>query len=174
VGAVPEPRRPGAARVALAVLALPFVAVVVVPTAILIAGGASGWDLDGGAAVIASVIGAGALALGLGLFAATVRMFASLGRGTLAPWDPPRRLVVAGPYRRLRHPMITGVTLALAGLALLTRSTGIAIELAVFVAVNALYLPLVEEPALVRRFGDEYVRYMERVPRWLPRLGGRD
>lgn len=70
--------------------------------------------------------------------------------------------------------MISGVALVLAGEVLLARSTGIAIWLAGFVAVNALYLPLVEEPALVRRFGDDYKRYMERVPRWLPRLRGMD
>jgi protein-S-isoprenylcysteine O-methyltransferase Ste14 len=170
VDAGPEPRGPGALRVALAILPLPFTVVVVVPAAILLSGG-SDWELDGAARLIVAAAGAGALALGLGLFAATVRLFASLGRGTLAPWDPPRRLVVAGPYRRWRHPMISGVALALAGLTLIARSTGIAIELAIFVAVNAVYLPLVEEPALVRRFGDDYVRYMERVPRWLPRLG---
>jgi protein-S-isoprenylcysteine O-methyltransferase Ste14 len=170
VGAAPEPSHPGVVRVALAILPLPFVAVVVIPALILLSGG-SDWELEPALGSIATVIGCLALALGFGLFVATVRLFASLGRGTLAPWDPPRTLVVAGPYRRLRHPMITGVALALAGLALLTRSTGIAIELAIFVAVNALYLPLVEEPALVRRFGDDYARYMERVPRWLPRLG---
>jgi protein-S-isoprenylcysteine O-methyltransferase Ste14 len=170
VVAPPEPSRPSVLRVALAILPLPFIAVVVIPTAILASNG-SDWELDGAVRVIAVVVGAAALALGLGLFAATVRLFASIGRGTLAPWDPPRRLVVAGPYRRWRHPMITGVTLALAGLTLIARSTGIAIEVAIFVAVNAVYLPLVEEPALVRRFGDDYVRYTERVPRWLPRLG---
>jgi protein-S-isoprenylcysteine O-methyltransferase Ste14 len=171
VDAAPEPHRPSVLRVALAILPLPFVAVVVVPAAILLASG-SDWDLEAAARVITVVIGAGLLAVGLGLFAATVRLFASVGRGTLAPWDPPRRLVVAGPYRRWRHPMITGVALALAGLTLIAGSTGIAIELAIFVAINAVYLPLVEEPALVRRFGDDYVRYMKRVPRWLPRLRG--
>jgi protein-S-isoprenylcysteine O-methyltransferase Ste14 len=70
--------------------------------------------------------------------------------------------------------MITGVALALAGLALVARSTGIAIELAVFIALNAVYLPLVEEPRLVARFGAEYERYMEHVPRWLPRIRGWD
>jgi len=169
VDAGPETNRPGTLRIALAILALPFMAVVVVPAAILLSRG-SDWELAAAVRAIIAVIGAAALALGLALFVATVRLFASAGRGTLAPWDPPERLVVAGPYRRWRHPMITGVTFALAGLTLIARSTGIAIELAVFVAANAIYLPLVEEPALVRRFGEDYVRYMERVPRWLPRL----
>jgi protein-S-isoprenylcysteine O-methyltransferase Ste14 len=173
VGAAPEPTRPGALRVALAILPLPFVAVVVIPALILLVSG-SDWELEPAVAVIATVFGCLALALGLGLFAATVRLFASVGRGTLAPWDPPRRLVVAGPYRRLRHPMITGVALALAGLALVARSTGIAIELALFVAINAVYLPLVEEPRLVARFGADYQRYMRQVPRWLPRRRARE
>jgi protein-S-isoprenylcysteine O-methyltransferase Ste14 len=66
--------------------------------------------------------------------------------------------------------MITGVALVLAGETLALGSTGIVIILAAFVAINALYLPLVEEPALVRRFGANYERYMANVPRWIPRL----
>jgi protein-S-isoprenylcysteine O-methyltransferase Ste14 len=159
-------------RVARAILALPFVATVVVPAIILAAGGGWSWDLDGGAR--AATIGLGTLLIvaGLGLFVSTVSLFATAGRGTLAPWDPPEKLVVRGPYRCLRHPMITGVSLVLAGEALIFASTAIAVELAVFVAVNAIYLPLVEEPALVRRFGPEYERYMDEVGRWLPRLRG--
>ena len=60
--------------------------------------------------------------------------------------------------------MISGVALTLAGEALAFESTGIAIWLAGFVAVNALYLPLVEEPSLVRRFGSDYERYMAAGP----------
>ena len=108
---------------------------------------------------------------GLSLFVATVRLFASVGRGTLAPWDPPERLVVRGPTGYLRHPMISGVALVLAGEALIFGSTGIAIGLACFVAVNTVYLPLVEEPALVRRFGEDYERYMANVRRWIPAAG---
>ena len=118
----------------------------------------------------AIVVGAVLIAAGLALFVATVRLFAAAGRGTLAPWDPPRRLVVRGPYRHLRHPMISGVALVLAGQALALWSDPIAIWLGLFVAVNAVYLPLVEEPALRRRFGPEHDRYAANVGRWLPRL----
>jgi protein-S-isoprenylcysteine O-methyltransferase Ste14 len=156
-------------RVARAVLALPFVATVVIPAVILATGGGFAWDLGSGLRAATLVIGAGLACTGLYLFVATVRLFATEGRGTLAPWDPPERLVVRGPYRHLRHPMITGVSLTLAGEALLFASTAIAIELALFVAVNLAYLPLVEEPALVRRFGADYQRYMDEVGRWLPR-----
>jgi protein-S-isoprenylcysteine O-methyltransferase Ste14 len=66
--------------------------------------------------------------------------------------------------------MITGVACVLVGEALVLGVPGLAVWAAAFVAVNALWLPLVEEPRLVRRFGAEYEAYMERVPRWLPRV----
>jgi protein-S-isoprenylcysteine O-methyltransferase Ste14 len=170
VAADPEPPAPGALRVAAAILPLPFVVTVVIPAAIVAAGGASDWGLDGLPRAATVVAGVALVAAGLSLFIRTVRLFAVIGRGTLAPWDPPERLVVAGPYRYLRHPMITGVALVLAGETLALGATGIAVELAAFVAINAVYLPLVEEPALVRRFGADYERFAAHVPRWLPRL----
>jgi protein-S-isoprenylcysteine O-methyltransferase Ste14 len=161
---------PSAWRVARAILPLPFVATVIVPGVILLAGnGDWGWSGAGRAAGL--VAGFAVIAAGVGLFVSTVRLFAIRGRGTLAPWDPPIRLVVAGPYRYLRHPMISGVALVLAGETLTLERTGLAIWLAAFVAVNAVYLPLVEEPALRRRFGSDYDRYMRHVRRWVPRLG---
>ena len=65
--------------------------------------------------------------------------------------------------------MITGVGCVLLGEVALFRSLPLLIWLAAFVAVNALYLPLVEEKGLSRRFGEEYQRYKANVPRWLPR-----
>ena len=109
-------------------------------------------------------------ALGLGLMAWTIRRFATQGDGTLAPWDPTRRLVVQGVYRHVRNPMITGVVLNLAGEALLFASPWLAGWCALFFAVNAVYIPLAEEPGLERRFGEDYRRYKANVPRWLPRL----
>jgi protein-S-isoprenylcysteine O-methyltransferase Ste14 len=174
-----EPAAPGASRVALAILPLPFVATVLVP-AVIVATEGENWGFDGVRRTLAGEEGVGLLlplAVGLALIAAgaalfvwTVRLFAGRGRGTLAPWDPPKRLVVAGPYRYMRHPMIFGVALVLAGETLALGLTAIGIWLAVFVAVNAIYLPLVEEPALRRRFGPDYDRYTANVRRWLPRL----
>jgi protein-S-isoprenylcysteine O-methyltransferase Ste14 len=110
------------------------------------------------------------IAAGAVLIVDTVRLFARIGRGTLAPWDPTTRLVVEGPYRRVRNPMISGVVFALFGEALAFWSTSLLLwALSVFL-VNAVYLPLVEEPGLVRRFGAQYERYRAHVPRWLPRL----
>ena len=117
-----------------------------------------------------SAIGALVLAAGVALFAWTVALFVQIGRGTLAPWDATRHLVVEGPYRYVRNPMITAVLTILAGEALTLGNPWIAAEAAVVVAINALYFPLSEEPGLRRRFGAEYDDYAKNVPRWIPRL----
>jgi protein-S-isoprenylcysteine O-methyltransferase Ste14 len=154
-----------------AILALPFVATVVVPALLAWRGDVEpGWGLPTAAAAIVVVAGALLVAFGLGLFVSTVRLFAAIGEGTLAPWDPPRRLVVAGPYRHLRHPMITGVAAVLAGETAVLGTPAMTIWLGAFVAANAIYLPLIEEPRLVARFGADYERYMRHVPRWVPRM----
>jgi protein-S-isoprenylcysteine O-methyltransferase Ste14 len=129
-----------------------------------------GWGLPEGVAVIPVLVGAAAIGLGLVLVAWTAWLFATVGKGTLAPWDPTSRLVVRGPYRHVRHPMISGVVLVLLGEAALLGSVALFVWSATVLAVNAVYLPLVEERGLRRRFGDEYDAYRVAVPRWLPRL----
>jgi protein-S-isoprenylcysteine O-methyltransferase Ste14 len=142
---------------------LPGTVAVLIPALIIWIGGA---DIR----PVTALIGAVLIAAGVVVVAWTVRLFVRIGRGTLAPWDPTSRLVVRGPYRYMRNPMITGVGTILAGQAVFFRSWGIAVELAVFAVVNAIYFPLVEEPGLQRRFGAEYEEYRARVPRWLPRV----
>lgn len=142
---------------------LPGTVTIVIPALIVWLGGA---DI----APVTAALGALLIVVGLALVVWTVQLFVTVGRGTLAPWDPTSALVVRGPYRYVRNPMITGVATILAGEAVFFRSWGIAIELAVFVVVNAIYFPLVEEPGLHRRFGADYEEYRARVPRWLPRV----
>jgi hypothetical protein len=107
---------------------------------------------------------------GATLFVATLRLFATEGRGTLAPWDPPAHLVVRGPYRFVRNPMISGVLLIITAEALFVRSPDLARWALLFLAINMIYIPLLEEPQLQYRFGDEYRAYKRSVPRFLPRL----
>jgi len=107
---------------------------------------------------------------GVAMIAWTVSLFAGIGRGTLAPWEPPKHLVVRGPYRHVRNPMISGVLAALLGEAIFFQSWPLAAWFLVFFAGNAIYFPLVEEPGLQRRFGEEYTLYRRYVPRWVPRL----
>jgi len=119
--------------------------------------------------VLLRVIGLIPLGLGIFLFAHSLRRFATEGEGTLAPWDPPRKLVVRGPYRFVRNPMISGVILVLIGEAMVYQSPALAIWAVTFFAINAIVIPLVEEPQLRDRFGDAYIEYSNHVPRLIPR-----
>lgn len=114
--------------------------------------------------------GLAAIFLGLILAVSTVRLFLTLGQGTPAPWDPPQKLVVVGPYAHVRNPMITAVLLILIGESLIFQSSAIGVWLLIFFTINGVYFPLSEEKALEARFGDEYRWYKQNVPRWIPRM----
>ncbi len=107
---------------------------------------------------------------GFGLSAWTVTLFMKFGDGTPAPWDPPHNLVIRGPYRYVRNPMITGVLLVLLAEAMLFQSWPITLWMGIFFVANAIYFPLIEEKGLEKRFGDDYRVYKTHVPRWIPRL----
>jgi protein-S-isoprenylcysteine O-methyltransferase Ste14 len=94
--------------------------------------------------------------------------FAFIGKGTPAPFDPPRRLVVRGPYRFLRNPMYVGAALAVAGAALFYQSIQLLAFVAGFLLVTHLFVVLYEEPTLRRLFGLDYQDYCRRVHRWFP------
>ena len=152
----------------LCILLLPVMVVLVVPTWILTS--VTSWDVRWtGAPLVRFAVGALLVLAGLGLFTWCVVLFARVGRGTLAPWDPTRRFVAVGPYRYVRNPMISGVAAMLLGLTLLFGSALLAGWLAAFLAVNHIYFLASEEPGLERRFGASYREYKQTVPRWLPR-----
>lgn len=92
-------------------------------------------------------------------------------RGTPVPMNPPEELVVSGPYAYVRNPMVTGVFGVLFGLGLVLHSIGIAlIWTPAYVLMHWIELKRVEEPELVRRFGDPYLEYRGQVPMFVPRL----
>ncbi len=97
-----------------------------------------------------------------------VGAFAWIGKGTPAPFDPPRRLVIRGPDRFVRNPMYMGAGLALAGAALFYKSLPLLTYVAIFLLVAHLFVMLYEEPTLRRTFGPEYEAYCHRVRRWWP------
>jgi len=171
--AAPDPHQPpaGVWRHLAAILLLPGTVTLVVPAAILSSGDGPDPGFGVGGIAEAAVIAAGAVLIGAGvlLWAWTVGLFARVGKGTLAPWDPTRRLVLEGPYRHLRNPMISGVFAVLAGEALVFGSGGLATWAAAFFAINWIFFVLHEEPELERRFGEEYRAYRAAVPRWIPR-----
>jgi protein-S-isoprenylcysteine O-methyltransferase Ste14 len=160
----------GLLRHLLAIVALPFTVAVLVPLW-LARRNDTRWTFDWSPPHLVSLIaGACALLVGVALFAASLRRFAGEGEGTLAPWDPPRRLVVTGPYRFVRNPMISGVLFLLLGEASVLRSAPHLSWALIFLAINAVYIPLAEEPMLRTRFGAAYDEYCRNVPRLVPRL----
>ncbi len=109
------------------------------------------------------------IVIGLYIMARTVAGFFQIGRGTLAPWDPPRKLLIVGMYAYVRNPMILGVIIIVVGEALAASSLPI-FGFAVFAfLLNTIYFILSEEPGLEKRFGDDYREYKKNVPRWIPR-----
>ncbi len=114
------------------------------------------------AGIAVAVVG-GALALWC------IVTFAVVGRGTPAPFDPPRTLVVRGPYQYVRNPMYLGAALALCGPALVYRSIALFGYAGLFLVATHVLVVSYEEPTLARLFGAEYEAYRARVGRWLPR-----
>lgn len=163
--------RVSAWRQARAAALLPGIVTIVVPAAILAIGDGpnAGWGLEGAMALVPVAAGAALTAAGFVMWVWTVRLFARLGKGTLAPWDPTRRLVVEGPYRHVRNPMISAVMAALLGEAAVFGSLPLLLWFAVFFTLNCVGFLVYEEPGLERRFGHEYLEYKRNVPRWIPR-----
>jgi protein-S-isoprenylcysteine O-methyltransferase Ste14 len=153
-------------RQLLSILILPGTLVVLIPRWLLRNGAApAAWPPSPRAAAGVAVFLAGFV-----FFAWSVALFTRVGRGTLAPWDPTRRLVAVGPYRHVRNPMISGVVSMLSGEALFFGSRSVALWAATFLLANHVYFVLLEEPGLEERFGEEYRAYKAHVPRWIPRV----
>ncbi len=121
---------------------------------------------------LTQVVGLAIVILGAALALWCILTFVFVGRGTPAPFDPPRRLVVRGPYRYVRNPMYIGAGLALAGAALFYGSWPLVGYTALFLLLTHLFVRLYEEPTLRRLFGAEYEAYSRRVKRWRPTLEG--
>jgi protein-S-isoprenylcysteine O-methyltransferase Ste14 len=114
-------------------------------------------------------IGAGSVLVALGtlLLLACVREFYVAGRGTLAPWDPPRHLVTSGVYRWSRNPMYVAVTTVLTGWALLFGSRALALYTLIVIVAFWIRVRLAEEPWAARTFPLEWQSYCSRTRRWL-------
>ena len=114
-------------------------------------------------------VGVGLMVVGGALALSCATVFVVRGRGTPAPFDPPREFVAMGPYRYVRNPMYVGGLAVLAGFGLYLRSVS-ALLLTVLAAVLVqTFVILVEEKGLEARFGDSYRQYKTSVGRWIPR-----
>jgi protein-S-isoprenylcysteine O-methyltransferase Ste14 len=145
-------------RAIAAFVALPGVVGFILPISI---------GISEGLPVRNAALSAMALCLGIFLLLWCVREFYVAGRGTLAPWDPPRHLVTTGPYRLSRNPMYIGVVVILLGWCLLWGSRTLVIYTALFLCGFHLRVLLFEEPWSARQFGAQWQAYRARVPRWV-------
>ena len=133
------------------------------------------WRLDSRlSSLVAACLGYGGLILflsGAALASASALYLVRRGEGTPALFDPPRRLVVAGPYQYVRQPMMAGVFAMVFGEAMWFASPGVFLYGCLVVVLGWLFVSRVEEPGLERRFGEDYVAYKKAVPGWMPRWG---
>ncbi len=156
----------------LAILLLPFMVVIVVPMWLFnsFVNYDTRWVGMTSTTWTGMITGGSFVWIGLMLFVLCVNIFALIGQGTLAPWDPTKKLVVYGPYRHVRNPMITSVAMMLIGQAVFWGSWIIGLWAGLFIVINHVYFIFSEEPGLEKRFGESYVNYKANVPRWIPRL----
>ncbi|MDR2396593.1 MAG: isoprenylcysteine carboxylmethyltransferase family protein [Puniceicoccales bacterium] len=148
------------------VILLPFNVLVIVPAIVLYFSDYD-WEMQ---SILAMMMGMLLLIVGLFLAGWTMRLFVKVGKGTAAPWDPPQKLVIAGPYCHVRNPMITSVLIMLIAESLLLGSWHIFGWFIAFFLGNTVYFPFFEEKDLEKRFGEDYLQYKRNVPRWIPRL----
>ena len=114
--------------------------------------------------------GAPLILIGIVLVLWCIRDFYVVGKGTLAPWDPPKHLVLVGLYRYVRNPMYVGVLILVSGWAVYLASPILALYVIALAVAFHIRVIVNEEPLLNSRFGDEWVRYSANVGRWFPRL----
>jgi protein-S-isoprenylcysteine O-methyltransferase Ste14 len=129
-----------------------------------------GWALPEGSRIVGSVL----MIVGGLLVLTCVGWFVVVGRGTPAPFDPPRSFVPGGPYRWVRNPMYHGALLVLVGFGLWHASLSMVLLALPALALAHLFVVLYEEPTLRRLFGLPYVQYLALVNRWVPKPPRRD
>jgi protein-S-isoprenylcysteine O-methyltransferase Ste14 len=160
-----------AARYHISALGLPFGVLIVFPSLLLLVTGdysllwTSGQLIDS----LIRLLGLFLIFVGATLLFICIRMFSRIGEGTLAPWAPPKKLVVEGLYRYTRSPMILGVIIVGFGESMFFSSLALLLLFLFFWALNHIYFIVSEEPGLLVRFGHDFQIYKDNVPRWVPR-----
>jgi protein-S-isoprenylcysteine O-methyltransferase Ste14 len=157
----------------LSILVAPVTMTLVIPALIVIPDGVRLPNLGSPGSIALATVGALLIAGGLALMVWTIVLFDRIGKGTLGVGPvlgEPVHLVVRGPYRHVRNPMISGVLCVLLGEAAVTASGWLLAWFAIFFAVLGTVIRFWEEPHLVQRYGAEYVEYRRNVPAWIPRM----
>lgn len=104
---------------------------------------------------------------GVAIYIWCARDFIARGKGTPAPYDPPKELVAEGLYKFTRNPMYVGISSIVLGEALFFKSIAVLVYALGLLLIFHLRVTLYEEPALKRLFGESFVQYCRRVPRWI-------
>jgi protein-S-isoprenylcysteine O-methyltransferase Ste14 len=86
---------------------------------------------------------------------------------TVRPDRAARMLVISGPYKFTRNPMYLGLAFVYLGVAVAGQSVWALILLPVVLAIIQRRAIEPEEAFLEKRFGTNYIRYKEKVRRWL-------
>lgn len=115
------------------------------------------------------LVGAGLFALGAIAFLHCQWLFAVRGQGTPIALDPPKKFIRRGLYKWVRNPLYLAVFALVGGEALFLPSWHIGVYFVLLVCMVHVWVLLLEEEALRRRFGAMYEDYRREVPRWLPR-----
>ena len=161
----------------MSILLFPVTVTLVVPALIVIPADVRAPHLGAVPTVGLITVGCLLIAAGLALMIWTNVLFDRVGEGTLGlgkVMGEPVHLVVRGPYRHVRNPMITGVLCILLGEAAITVSGSLLLWFAIFLTFQATAIRFWEEPHLTDRYGSEYVDYRRNVPRWIPRISAWD
>jgi protein-S-isoprenylcysteine O-methyltransferase Ste14 len=145
----------------------PGTVTILIPS-LLLGSGRDSLALDPGAVGLLGLI---PMFIGAGFYAWCAWDFVVTGRGTPAPLEPPKTLVVRGLYRLVRNPMYVGVLLLLCGEALFFKSALVLGYALLMFLIFHIFVIAYEEPTLRRMFGSSYEQYRMAVPRWIPRLG---
>ena len=148
------------------ILILPFNVVVIIPSLILYFSNYS-YRMPDKVFLITGII---LFISGLFLAIWTMVLFNNVGEGTPAPWNPPKKLVIEGPYCCVRNPMIIGILLILTSEYFVLNSIQILWWVILFFIINNIHFHVFEEKQLEKNFGEDYIKYKKNVPMWLPRL----
>lgn len=150
-------------RAVIAFLALPVIVAGLVPALIV-------RNATSDQSTTVTMSGIALLVAGCFLLLWCVRDFYVSGKGTLAPWDPPKHLVIVGLYRYVRNPMYLAVLTIIAGWSVLRTSIWVALYMMFLAVVFHMRVIMYEEPRLHRQFGVDWESYSASVSRWLPRF----
>ena len=157
--------------IVFSILILPFTVSIVIPLVLLVLTHQRFfWHLEFPIILLPAIFGFSSIMFGTYILVITIKLFHNIGKGTLAPWNPPKSLVVIGPYKYIRNPMIGAVLLVLLGEVIITGSIILFSWLILFLITNIMYFIYSEEPELIKRFGNNYKNYKKTVPMFIPRL----